>query len=191
MEITPNEAEESLAAIGSIKKKMRHAAATGGAHYFLILWGVIWFLGFLGSYFLGDRIAARVWMVLDILGGLASWGIGVSMSRRVRNASVSATSGRIALFWWSLFAYCALTVWIAWPLDSKQLAMFIVIFAMLGWIAMGFLLSYSLIKLALFVTALAFGSYYLLPDYFYLCMALLGGGAMIGSAVYIRFRWRE
>jgi hypothetical protein len=69
--------------------------------------------------------------------------------------------------------------------------MFIVIFAMLGWIAMGFLLSYSLIKLALFVTALAFGSYYLLPDYFYLCMALLGGGAMIGSAVYIRFRWRE
>jgi len=191
MEITPNEAEESLAAISSMKKRMRYAAANGGAHYFLILWGIIWFLGFLGSNFLSQKVAGYVWMVLDIFGGLGSWGLGLWLSRRVRNASVSATSGRIGLFWLALFAYCALTVWIAWPVDGRQLAMLMVIFAMLGWIAMGFLLSYSLVRLALFVTALAFGSYYLLPHYFYLCMAFLGGGTMIGSALYIRFKWRE
>jgi hypothetical protein len=190
MQISPDEAEESLAAISSMRKRMRHAVANGGAHYFLILWGVVWFLGFLGSHFFTDRIAGYVWMALDILGGLASWGMGMLLSRRFRNTSTSATSGRIGLFWLALFAYCNLTVWIAWPLDGRQLAMIIIIFAMLGWIAMGFLLSISLIGLALFVTALAFGGYYLLPDYFYLYMALLGGGTLIGSGFYIRFRWR-
>ncbi|MCX5752317.1 MAG: hypothetical protein NTW97_01590 [Candidatus Krumholzibacteria bacterium] len=174
-----------------MRKRMRNAVTNGGAQYYLILWGVIWFLGFLGSHFLPDSTAGHVWMVLDIIGALGSWGLGVFMSRRVRNASVSATSGRIGLFWLALFAYCMLAVWIAWPLDSRQLAMFLIIFAMFGWIAMGFLLSYSLVTLALFITALAFGSYYLLPHLFYLCMALLGGGTMIGSGLYIRFRWRK
>jgi hypothetical protein len=191
MQITPNEAEESLAAISSMKKRMHHAVANGGTHYFLIVWGAIWFLGFLGSYFLAEKTAGYIWLTLNILGGLGSWGIGMLMSRRVRNASISATSGRIGLFWLTLFAYCALTICIAWPLDGRQAAMFTVIFAMLGWIAMGFLLSFSLIRLALFVTALAFGGYYLLPNYFYLCMALLGGGTMIGCGLYIRFRWQQ
>lgn len=191
MEVTPDEAAESLAAVSSMKKRMRSAVANGGAHYYLIMWGVIWFLGFLGLHFLPGGTAGRVWMVLDIIGGLGSWGFGMLVSRRVRKAGVSATSGRIGLFWLALFAYCMLTIWIAWPVDSRQLAMVVIIFAMLGWIAMGFLLSYSLIRLALFVTALAFGSYYLLPDYFYLCMALIGGGTMIGSGLYIRFGWLE
>ena len=190
MQITPNEAEESLAAISSMRQKMRRAVANGGAHYFLILWGVIWFFGFLGSHFFTDKIAGYIWLVLDILGGFGSWGIGILLNRRVRNASISATSGRVALFWLTMFVYCTLTVWIAWPLDGKQLAMFILIFAMLGWIAMGFFSSFSVIRVALFVTAVAFGGYYLLPDFFYLCMALLGGGTMIGCGLYIRFKWQ-
>ncbi len=36
MQITPNEAEESLAAISSMMQKMRRTVANGGAHYFLI-----------------------------------------------------------------------------------------------------------------------------------------------------------
>jgi hypothetical protein len=191
MQISPTEAEEALAAIGAMKKRMRHAVAIGGGHYFLILWGVIWFLGFLGSHFFANKSAGYIWMALDIAGALGSWGLGVLLSRRVRSTNTSATTGRIGFFWLALFAYCALTVWIAWPLAGKQLAMLIVIFAMLGWIAMGFLLSYSLVRLAVLITALAFGSYYLLPHYFYLCMAFLGGGTMIGSGLYIRFRWQE
>jgi hypothetical protein len=191
MDVTRNEAEESLAAISATRKRIRSAVANGGAHYYLIMWGIVWFLGFLGSHFLAERAATRVWIVLDIIGALGSWGFGMLTSRRVRNARVSTTSGRIGLFWLALFAYCALTVWIVKPLDGRQIAMLLTIFAMLGWIAMGFLLSYSLVKLALFITALAFASYYLLPSYFYLCMAFLGGGTLIGSGLYIRSRWRQ
>jgi hypothetical protein len=190
MQITTNEAEESLAAINSMMQKMRRTAANGGAHYFLILWGVIWFFGFLGSHFFTANIGGYIWGALDILGGFGSWLIGMLLNRRVRNTSVSIPGRRIGLFWLALFVYCMLTIWIALPLNGKQVAMFFVLFAMLGWIAMGFLLSLSVVKLALLITAVAFAGYFLFPEIFYMWMALLGGGTMIGCGLYIRFRWR-
>jgi len=190
MQITADEAQESLAAIHSIRQRMRRAVANGGAHYFFILWGVIWFFGFLGSHFFTGKITGYIWLVLDILGGFGSWVIGLLLRRRLRNTSVSVTGRRIGLFWLTLFIYCALTIWIAGPMDGKKLAMFIIIFVMVGWIAMGFLLSSSFAKLALLVTAIAFAGYFLFPEIFYLWMALLGGGTMIGCGLYIRFRWQ-
>lgn len=191
MQITPNEAQESLAAIDAMMQKVRRAAANGGAHYFLILWGIIWFFGFLGSHFFTDKIGGYVWIGLDILGGFGSWLIGVLLHRRVRNASASVTGGRIGLFWLTLFIYCILTIWIAGSMDGKKLAMFIVIFVMIGWIAMGFLLSLSIVWLAFLVTAVACAGYFLLPAYFYLWMALLGGGTMIGCGLFIRCKWQS
>jgi hypothetical protein len=190
MQITTNEAEESLAVINSMMQKIRRTVANGGAHYFLILWGIVWFFGFLGSHFFTDKIGGCIWLGLDILGGFGSWVIGLLLNRRVRNTSVSVTGRRIGFFWLTLFVYCMLTVWIALPLNGKQLAMIIVIFAMLGWIAMGFFLSFSVVRLALLVTAVAFAGYFLLPAYFYLWMALLGGGTMIGCGLYIRLMWQ-
>jgi len=191
MQITSTEAEESLAAIRSMTQKMRRAAAGGGAHYFLILWGIIWFLGFLGSHFFTDDLAGYIWLALDILGGFSCWGISLWLSRRVHKTGDSVNGRRIGIFWASLFVYCGLTVWIARPPDGKQLAMLIVIFVMIGWMAMGLIFSLSIIKFAFFITALALSGYFLLPDFFYLWMALLGGGAMIGCGLFIRFKWKS
>lgn len=190
MQITPNEAQESLAAISSMMQKMRRTVANGGAHYFLILWGMVWFFGFLSSQFLPDKIIGYIWLALDILGAVGSWVTGLLLRRRVRNVGVSVTGRRIGLFWLTLFVYCMLTIWIAGPMDGKKLAMFIIIFVMIGWIAMGILLSFFVGRLVLFVTAVAFAGYFLLPEIFYLWMALLGGGTMIGCGLYIRFRWQ-
>ncbi|MBN2400285.1 MAG: hypothetical protein JXI33_08105 [Candidatus Aminicenantes bacterium] len=189
MHITTHEAQESLAAIDAMMQKMRRSAAEGGTHYFLILWGVIWFFGFLGSHFFSGKIAGYIWMGLDILGGFSSWLIGKAMRRRVRHAGNKITNRRVALFWLTLFLYCMLTVWIAGPVDSKKLAMYIVLFAMIGWVAMGFLLSLSIVRLALLITLVALAGYFLLPGYFFLWMALLGSGTMIGCGFFIRFRW--
>lgn len=191
MQVNAHEAEEALASVDATMQKVRRAVVDGGTHYFFILWGIIWLFGFLGSHFFNERTAGFAWMVLTILGSTSSAVIGVVQGRRVRKANASTTSRRIGLFWLTLFAYCSLVVWIARPLDGKQSAMLIVIFAMLGWIAMGFLLSQSIIKFALLLTAVAFAGYYLLPNYFYLWMALLGGGTMIGCGLYIHFRWRR
>ena len=91
--------------------------------------------------------------------------------------------------WFLLFIYCFAAIAVAWPSGGKQASMFIILFVMLGWLAMGLLLSFTSIWPGLLITALALIGYFFLPDIFYLWMAVLGGGGMIALGLYIRYRW--
>lgn len=189
MNISPTEAEEALAAIQVVVQKTRRLISSSGAYRFLIVWGVVWLLGFLNSQFLPNLTAGYVWMGLDILGGILSAIIGIRMNRGVRNTASIASGKRIAFFWLLLFFYCVAAVAVAWPADSKQFAMFIILFVGVGWMAMGLLLSFASILWGLVLTSLALIGYFLLPGTFYLWMGILGGGGMIALALYIRSRW--
>jgi hypothetical protein len=111
------------------------------------------------------------------------------MNRGVRSTAPTVSGKRIAIFWLLLFFYCVAAVGIVWPADGKQLAMFIILFVGVGWMAMGLLLSFASIWWGLALTALALIGYFLLPGIFYLWMAILGGGGMIALGLYIRSRW--
>jgi hypothetical protein len=189
MNISPTEAEEALAAIQAMMKKTRRAISSSGAYGFLIVWGVVWILGFLSSQFLPGEIGGTIWIVVDILGGILSAVIGVRMGTHVRSPSTTTSGKRIGIFWFLLFFYVAAAIWVAWPVDGKQLAMFIILFVMVGWVAMGLLLSFASVQTGLVITALALIGYFLLPGIFYLWMAVLGGGGMISLGLYIRSRW--
>jgi hypothetical protein len=189
MNISPTEAEEALNAIQTMMQKTRRAISSSGAYKFMILWGFIWLLGFLNSQFLPNKIVGFVWMGLDILGGILSAVIGVRMNRAVRTSTSSISGKRIAFFWLLLFIYCVIALAITWPLDGKQLAMFIILFITIGWVAMGLLLSFVSAWWGLALLALSLIGYFLLPGIFYLWMAFLGGGGMIALGVYIRLRW--
>ncbi len=170
-------------------KKTRRAISASGAYGFLIVWGVVWLLGFLCSHFLPDEIAGYIWMGLDILGGVLSAIIGIRMGRQVRSPLAAASGKRIGWFWLLLIIYSAAAIGVAWPVDGKQVAMFIILFVMVGWLAMDLLLSFDSILPGLVIAALALIGYFLLLDIFYLWMAILGGGGMIAMGIYIRYRW--
>jgi hypothetical protein len=189
MNISPTEAEEALTAIQAIMQKTRRAISSSGAYNFMILWGAIWLIGFLSSQFLPAQTAQYVWMGLDILGGIISAIIGIRMSRGVRISTPTTSSKRIAFFWLLLFVYCIAAISVAWPVDGKQLAMFIILFVTVGWIAMGLLLSFVSVWWGLALLGLSLVSYFLLNDIFYLLMAFLGGGGMIALGIYVRNRW--
>jgi hypothetical protein len=189
MNVSPTEAEEALAVIQSMMKKTRRAISSSGAYAFLFIWGFVWLLGFLGSQFLSQEVSGYAWMILDTLGGILSAIIGIRMGRAVRNPSATTTGKRIGIFWLLLFVYAIATMAVSWPADGKQLAMYIILFVMVGWLAMGLLLSFYAIWPGLVLTALALVGYFLLPDIFYLLMAILGGGGMIALGLYIRSRW--
>lgn len=189
MDISPSEAKEALAAIQLITQKTRRTISSSGAYLFLIVWGVIWLLGFLGSQFLPQITAGYAWMVMDILGGVISAIIGIRIGRAVRFTHPITNGKHIAYFWLLLFVYCWLSILITSPADGKQIAMLIIIFVMIGWMAMGLLLSVSSAIPGLIISALAIIGYFLLPDIFYIWMAILGGGGMIGLGLYIRAKW--
>jgi hypothetical protein len=189
MKISPNEAEEALTVIQAMMQKTRRAISSSGAYMFLIVWGVMWLLGFLGSQFLPQETSGYAWMILDILGGILSAILGIRMNRGLRSSSSITSGKRIGLFWSLLFLYCFAAVAISWPADGKRLAMYIILFVMVGWVAMSLLLSFTSVWPGLIITALALIGYFLLPGIFYLWMAVLGGGGMIALGLYIRSRW--
>jgi hypothetical protein len=190
MEVSPSEAEQALNVIESMVKKTRQAVSSSGAYLFLFVWGAIWLIGFACSQFLVGQIIGKVWAVLNIVGAVLSAITGIRMNRGVRSASTSPQLGqRIGLFWLLLWVFCAAAIAVIWPLDPKQLAMIIILFVMTGWIAMGLLLSLMSARWGVAFTVLALIGYFLLPDYFYIWMAVLGGGGMIALGFYIRSRW--
>lgn len=79
--ISPTEATQALEAAEEATKQMRRAIGVGSSWIFLVIWGVIWTLGFLGNQFLPQSTASRTWTVLDVLGVLLSFGIGAYYGR--------------------------------------------------------------------------------------------------------------
>ncbi|MFH2038596.1 MAG: hypothetical protein ABIJ65_04090 [Chloroflexota bacterium] len=189
MNISPTEAEEALEAIQVVMQKTRRYLSNSGAYAFLIVWGAIWLLGFSGSQFLSPQMAGYTWMVLDILGGVISMVIVLRMKKNVRSTNPVTTGTRIGSFWLLLFLFCGAAIWVSQPVDGRQGAMLIILFVMLGWMAMSLLLSFASARWALGLTALALIGYFLLPGIFYAWMAVLGGGGMIALGLTIRSSW--
>jgi hypothetical protein len=189
MNISPNEAEEALAAIQRTTQKTRHSFADSGAYIFLIITGIIWLVGFLANQFLPGEIAVYIWIGVSLLGSASSILLGRRMGGRVRGPSTATYGKRIGIFWLLLVFFCVATIAIAQPTDGKQVTMFIILFIMIGQLAMGLLFSFSSTWWALPISVLALVGYFLLPGIFYLWMAFLGGGGMIALALHIRSRW--
>jgi hypothetical protein len=189
MNISPTEAEEALAAIQAMTQKTRQSIASSGAHVSLIVTGAVWLIGFICNQFLSGQILSYIWIGLSILGGTVATILGIRSSKHVRNPSAGATAKRVSLIWLLLVVYCIAAIAVAYPIDGKQLTMFIVLFVLIGWMAMGLLLSFSSFWPGLLIIAMALAGYFLLPDFFYLWMGILVGGGMIALGLYIRFRW--
>ena len=189
MDISSTEAEEALAAIQTMAQKTRHSIAGGGASISLIITGIVWLVGFTSTQFLTGPIVASIWIGISILGSVLATVMGIRAGRRVRSASSAVTGKRIAIFWMLLILFAAASLVVARPADGKQLTMLIILFAMIGQMGMGLLLSFSATWWTVPVVALALAGYLLVPAWFYLWMALLGGGVMIVLGLYIRSRW--
>ena len=189
MNISPDEAEEALAAIQKVTQKTRHSIASSGAYIFLIVTGIVWLVGFLSTQFLTGEIVTYIWIGSSVLGGTLATIFGTRKGPRVRGPSTGASAKRAVTFWLLLVFYAIAIIVIAQPTDPKQVTMFIILFIMIGQLSMGLLLSFSSVWWALPITALALVGYFLLPAIFYLWMGILVGGGMIVLGLYIRARW--
>jgi hypothetical protein len=189
MNISPDEAEEALASIQKMTQKTRHSIASSGAYIFLIVTGIVWLVGFISTQFLTGNIVASIWVGMSLIGSAVSIFLGIRMGPRVRGPSSTASAKRAGIFWLLLVFFAAAVIAVARPAGGIQLTMMIILFIMIGQLAMGLLLSFSSVWWVLPITVLALIGYFLLPGFFYLWMGVLGGGGMIVLGVYIRWRW--
>ncbi len=188
MNATQEEARELLAEIREVQARTRRALGRGAGPYYMMIWGTVWFLGYLGSQFLSFETAGLVWTALVIPGMIASALVGGRVTLRFRGATYDA---RIGLFWLALLAHAALIILMAGIAEEPVLMSYVVaLFAMLGYVVMGLWLWTPLAWVGLSVTAIGTVSYLLMPGYFCLIMALLGGGTLFLSGFYVLRAWR-
>lgn len=186
MEISKQEAQQSLADIEQIMRQTRRAIALAGGPYYLILWGIIWMIGYLGSQFLADAQSGMLWGIIDAVGIIITFAIGWRTGQRIR----SPMGPRLAALWLSLLVYGALLVWLASPTQGTQFAAIISLLMMLGYVITGLWLRGSvLIVLGAVMTLLTLVGYLALPGLFYLWMAVVGGGGLVGTGVYMLRSW--
>ena len=154
MNISPNEAEEALASIQKTMTQTRHSIASSGAHISLIVTGAVWLIGFICTQFLSGSLLVAIWIAISILGTSLASILSMRRNKRVRNPAAGATAKRIGLIWLLLAIYCLAAIAVAWPLDGKQLTLFIILFVLVGWLAMGLLLSFTPVWPGLLIIAL-------------------------------------
>ena len=83
MNITPEEAQAALNDIQDASTKARNGANTWA--YYMLLWGVIWTIGFLATQFQPQWVAG-IWIVMVVIGMAGSAILGITQSGRLRPA---------------------------------------------------------------------------------------------------------
>ncbi len=159
-------------------------AASGESGWFSVVGGMIWLLGFLGQQFLPDHLAGWAWVVVNTVGlSIIAW----LMIRLARQDSASPPMLRsIMLSWLTLGAFDVLFIWLFELENAYHLPLLILITVALGYVQMGLLSSYwPLVVVGVVIAAFVAGAFLLAQSYFFLIVALLGGGVLIGMGLWM------
>jgi len=198
--ITQEEARASLTEIDRIIVQTRKAIASGCAAPLLIIWGSTWIVGYAGEQFF-PLLSGRLWLGLMFAGTVASILVG-PWSRR--SPIKDPNRGRMGLSWMVLFGYGALWAallcpwemlhrsgWMAYaPLMERKMGAFCATVCMFAYVVMGLWLDRFILWLGVLVTAATLIGYFFIPGYFYLWMAVAGGGSLVAAGVFIRKAWK-
>ena len=193
MNISRENAEATLAEVESVQKQTIRLLAASYASPILMLWGMIWIAAFLGCHF-WFRQAWYIWIVLSTVGCIATFFICWRQFKKpgpTRSPDSGSLGRRIFWFWILLLGFIVLWLKILPVQNGIQINVFICTAGTFAYVVMGLWLeSRFLLWLGLAVTVITLLGYYPLREYYNLWMAVTGGGAIFGTGMYIRLRWR-
>jgi hypothetical protein len=194
MEVTRDEARDTLRDVESVAQLVRGKLATGMTGPILIVWGAIWATCFALTHF-APAAGSWAWLAGDALGIAGT----IWLSRRagveaVRSAAAQRLWWKVFWFWFLLVLYANIWLAIFWPWRVEQVGLFLVTLIMFAYVVMGLWLgSRFLLALGLAVTALAGVGYvlsFLVPGYLDLWLGSTGGLALLVSGLYLTLRRR-
>lgn len=181
MPIPPQEATGALHDIERAERRSATAYWYQKASPHLIMWGVIWIIGYATSYLRPQWSAT--WLVLVPAGFLVSFWIsrrGASQGARALGWRYAATIIAIFLFMWALFAIMP-------PKSGVQAGAFFPLMVALYYAFLGIWKNAArMAALGLALGALTVGGFFWLPPFFLLWMAGVGGGALILGGLWLR-----
>lgn len=186
MQLNPQEAAAALAQVEDAQATMRRVVRAHRGHYHLWIWGVSWIVMPLGAQFYGDT-AVRWFGLICIPCGIASAIVGGTQNRQLR----SPVNHRFLCALAALVAFA-----VAFPFvlhattEPKSLYAYSCLVVMQGYVVAGLWTDTYLLWVGILVSALVLVGVFLLPGFFWIWMAVFGGGTLIATGFYVRHFWR-
>jgi hypothetical protein len=176
----PNQAVDDLKVIRQIMGRTRSAIGRQGG-WIMVLWGVIWFIGFSSSQFLPD-LAGWIWLVLNVVGMMLTVWLGT----RIGRGDVRVSFWRPVLLWLlSLVIFDALLVWLFDMTDAHNLLLLFLLTIALGYVQFGLFTHWIFGVVGVLMAVIAVGARLLASDYFFLAIGVLGGGVLAGGGLWV------
>lgn len=181
-----NEAADDLKAIREVMNRT-HQAEGGKGGWIMIVWGIIWVIGFGISQFLTEPIPGIAWAILNAIGLTLTFWLMITMSR----SGVRSPVWRMILLWWlSLIVFDVLIIWLFRIKLDNNLMLLIVLTIALGYIQFGLFTHWTISLAGLAIAALTVIAHLVIPDYLFLSIGLIGGGTLLGTGVwFVRRGW--
>jgi hypothetical protein len=180
-----NRALDDLKVIRQVMERTVRSAG-GFAGQQLVLWGIIWFIGFLGNQYLPQEMLGWFWFALTGAGAAGSAWIGVRQGRR-QGVRLPIWQP-VALYLVGPVVFVVLIVWLFGLDTTRDVALLIVLTVAMCYFQVGVFYRRSISVVGAALAALAVGATVLLPDYFFLVMAFLSGGLLVGSGLWFMRR---
>jgi len=194
MDISREQAKDSLEQIDAISARTRRAIASSCDSALLIIWGLIWIAAFIGTHFFLAWVWF-IWLGLCAIGAAATFLVVRRQFRQanpIRMPADKRIGQRIFWFWALLFVYAFVWLSILKPHHGIQVNAFLCTAIMFAYVVIGIWSETRyMLWLGLAVTGTTLIGFYLIPpSYYCLWMAPTAGGALLGTGLYIRLRWR-
>jgi hypothetical protein len=180
MPLSPSEAAETLRDINLTARRSANVYGYQAAAPHLILWGIIWAIGYTGSYVRPGW--SSIWIFLVIAGLIGSFWIGIRMKPTGAGYDwrFGATALAVFLFIFVLFAIMP-------PQSDGQAGAFFPILVALFYSLVGiWTRGMRMLLTGIALAALTVFGFFILKQYFLLWMAAVGGGGLILGGFWLR-----
>ena len=194
MNISKEDAKQSLTLIENTAAKTQKSLAAYYTCPFVLTWGLVWLLAFLGCHFY-PKSSNKIWLALDAVGIICTLIIAYWLFKKL-SPTKETKSGYTyrAIFWfWMLFmVYSIILSNLTGPMKGIRTSAFLCIMGLWCFVVFGLWMRINLlIWLGLIVTATTLIGYYVMPHQYYsLWMAFAGGAVLTVSAAYYLIRWK-
>lgn len=187
-------AQEAAAALADVEQAGHRVQRLRGyreASPYLILWGVVWVLANLGTW-LWPVLGGRIWTIGSLAGSAGTALLVMMQSRRMcssgeLSAAQRARRRRTAMMVGSaLLAFFPATMLVLSPLNGHQANTFISLFWAFAYMVGGAWLGTRLYLTGLATAAAVVVGYLWFADYYYLWMAIAGGGSLLLGGLWLR-----
>ena len=193
MNVSKEDAQASLSTIREVRIQTQRAAISAYVSPMLILWGTLWIIAFTATHFYGEY-GQHIFTAMSIIGGIITAIIFYRLfhsNAPFRDDPSERIGWRIAALWILLYVYVIIWMFMLAPLSGMQCNAFISTAGMFACVVMGlWFRSTFMVVLGLIMTGITLVGFYLLSSYYCLWMAIMGGGTLLGTGLYIRIRWR-